>query len=158
MHYKQDDHIQALRYIPLLVPIDPPLAIVTRRMSSFKQVIQYKHRHNEDITVFVSRFKSLAASHLLHVGVSTTTQFGTILAPTLLNNAMLSVWTPTDANLEIGALAESRKCHKVEDQVATSSDVHGKTLETLTKLSEHTTNDDAVPQPSDNDYILLRKA
>lgn len=112
---KQDDQLQAVREIVQLISLDPLVAIVTRLISSFNLVMQCKRRRNENLKVFVPRFRSLTAHHLMHVVVSTTSQVSEVLAITLLNNAMLSDETLTNAVLHLAALAESRKNHEPED-------------------------------------------
>lgn len=96
--------------------------------------MQCKRRRNADLRVFVARFRSFAADHLMHVGVSTASQLSETLAITLLNNALLSEETLTNAVLQLVALAESRKQPEPEDGVLVSRDAHRKLLQMLQKL------------------------
>lgn len=157
INYKQDDQLQAVREIVQLFSVDSPVAIVTRLISSFNQVMQCKRRLKEDLMVFVPRFRSLAAYHLMHVGVSTTSQVSEILGITLLNNAMLNDETLTNAILQLFAHAKSKKHHESKDEVYLSKDAHRGMLEMLDKLSEHAFHVDALSQPSDNPNTVRHK-
>ena len=107
--YKQDDQIAAVREIIELIAVDSPIAVVSRLISSFHRVTDFCRRRNEDLRSFVSRFRGLAADHLMHGALSSSSQVGEVLAITLLNNANLSEETLTSAKLQLIALAKERE-------------------------------------------------
>ena len=96
-YLQTSDPVGAVRDIVLAVAIDPPIAMVTRLISSFQKVTSCRRQKNEDLTVFVSRFKSLAATHLLHANASSSSQIGKMLAV-----------TTEHANLDEGACSITR--------------------------------------------------
>ena len=87
INYKQDDQVAAVQEIVELLAVEPPIAVVTRLISSFNKVSMCTRRKNEDLSAFVSRFRGYAADHLMHAGVPANSQVGEILAITLLNNS-----------------------------------------------------------------------
>ena len=63
--YKQEDQVKAVQEIFDLYAQDPPIAVVTRFIDSFNKVTSCKRKGNEDLNRFVSRFRGLAAEHLM---------------------------------------------------------------------------------------------
>lgn len=106
--YRQDDQVEAVREIVNLIAVDPPIAGVSRLISSFNKVTSCERKQKEDLTMFVSRFRGLAADHLVQVNASSSSQIGEVLAITLLNNAKLAEGTLTNAKMSLIALAEDR--------------------------------------------------
>ena len=106
--YKQDNQIAAVRDIIELVAVDSPIANVSRLITSFHRVTNCRRHRNKDLRAFVSRFRGLAADHLMHGGLSSSSQVGEVLAITLLNNANLSEETLTNTKLQLFALAKER--------------------------------------------------
>ena len=98
----------AVRDIVNLIAIDPLIAMVSKLINSFHRVSTCRQKKNEDLSVFVSRFRGLAAEHLMHSNASTSSQIGEVLAITLLNNANLEERTLTNAKLQLISLAEAR--------------------------------------------------
>ena len=126
INYKQDDQFRAVREIVELVSVDPSIAFVSRLIASYNKVTNCQRRGSESLISFVSRFRGLAADHLLHLGVSASSQVSEILAITLLNNANLSDETLTNAKLAQALEEESPQC-------ATS--IKKETLEKLENIS-----------------------
>ena len=127
INYKQEDQIAAVRDIIELIAIDSPVATVSRLIDSFHRVTNCRRRRNEDLRAFVPRFRGLAADHLMHGGLSSSSQVGEVLAITLLNNANLSEETLTNAKLQLIALAKEREDAqtnmKSKSDVSVSEDV-----------------------------------
>ena len=98
----------AIREIIELIAVDLPIAVVSRLIASFNKVTSCRRRRSEDLNTFVSRFRGLAADHLMHGGLSSSSQVGEVLAITLLNNASLSDETLTNAKLQLISLAQAR--------------------------------------------------
>ena len=73
-----------------LLAVDPPIAVVTRLISSINEMTSCKRKKNEELASFVSRFQVLAADHLMHAGPNNSSLIGKVLAITLLNNADLA--------------------------------------------------------------------
>ena len=115
-YLQTSDPVSAVRDIVDTVAIDPPIAMVSRLISSFQKVTSCRCSKNEDLRVFVSRFRGLAASHLLHANASSSSQIGEVLAVTLLNNANLDEGTLMNATSALITHAEAR-----EDDVSRSN-------------------------------------
>jgi len=150
--YKQDDQIAGVRDIIELIAVDPPIAVVSRLISSFNQVTNCRRRRNEELSTFVSRFRGLSADHLMHGGLSASSQVGEVLAITLLNNANLSEETLTNAKLQLIALAQARDDHALAPTVPVAPETISSLRafsEKLSKLSESaslkTYRSDTVP-------------
>lgn len=110
INYKQDDDpIASVRDIVRTVAVDPPIATVSRLIASFKNVMNCRRGNKETLPVFVSRFRGLAAKHLLHAKVSSSSQIGEVLAVTLLNNCNLDDNTLVNATSALLALADARE-------------------------------------------------
>ena len=129
INYKQEDQVAAVKQIVELIAVDPPIAVVSRLISSFNAVTNCRRQRNEDLGTFVSRFRGLAADHLMHGGLSSSSQVGEVLAITLLNNANLSEETLTSAKLQLISLAQARETKAKETPPPT---------EDATRLSEKT--------------------
>ena len=108
INYKQEVQFAAVRDIIELIAIDSPIATVFRLIDSLHRVNNCHHRRNEDLLAFVSRFRGLGADHLMHGGLSSSSQVGEVLAIKLLNNANLREETLTNAKLQLIALAKER--------------------------------------------------
>lgn len=111
IYFRQSDQVAAVRDIVNLIAIDPPIAMVSRPISSFNKIAPCRRRKIEDLSVFVSRFQGLAAEHRIHSNASTFSQIGEVLAITLLNNANLEEGTLANAKLHLMSLAESLAIH-----------------------------------------------
>jgi len=107
-YLQTDDPVQAVRDIVRIVAVDAPIAMVTRLISSFQKVTSCQRKKNEDLRIFVSRFRGLAAKHLMSANASSSSQIGEVLAITLLNNANLEDGTLTNAKVALINLAEAR--------------------------------------------------
>lgn len=108
INYKQNDQILAVQELVDLLAVEPPIAIVTRLISSFNKVSACVRHKSEDLSAFVSRFRGLAAEHMMHAGVSSNSQVGEILAITLLNNSNLSEETLSNAKMQLVGMAQSK--------------------------------------------------
>ena len=108
-YLQTSDPVATVRDIVDTVAVDPPIAMVTRLISSFQKVTSCRRSKNEDLRVFVSRFRGLAATHLLHAIASSSSQIGEVLAVTLLNNANLDEGTLIIATSVLITLAEARE-------------------------------------------------
>jgi hypothetical protein len=84
------------------------MAVISRLINTFSEVVGCKRKPKEALNAFVSRFWGLAADHLTHAGPSTSSQIAEMLAIILLNNASLQDETHT-AMLELIRLVESRE-------------------------------------------------
>ena len=91
------------------VAVDSPITMVTRLISSFQKVTTCRRSKNENLKVFVSRFRGLAETHLLHATASPSSQIGEVLAVTLLNNANLDEGTLINATSALITHAEARE-------------------------------------------------
>ncbi len=69
---------------------------------------QLQAEKNKSLTQFVSRFHGLASQHLIHAGLSSSSQVGEFLAITLLGNANLGETTHQGAKIQLINAAESR--------------------------------------------------
>lgn len=67
INYKQGDQVEAVCQIVESVAVDPPIAIVSRLIASYNKVTNCWRRGHESLSFFVSRFRGLAADHLLHL-------------------------------------------------------------------------------------------
>jgi hypothetical protein len=112
INYCQDDQVVAVNELVQLLATDPPMAVVSRLISTFNKVISCKRRPKENISTFVSRFWGLAADHLMKVGASSSSQKAEMLAIILLNSACLQEETFTAAKLELIRIAEDRNMQK----------------------------------------------
>lgn len=86
INYKRDDQLSAVQEIVEFLAVEPPMAIVTPLITSLNIVIICVRRHIEELSSFVSRFRVLAADHLLRAGVSATSQVGEVFAITFISN------------------------------------------------------------------------
>lgn len=100
--------VQAGLQIVKLVGIDLPTTIFTRFISSYQKVTGCRRERNEKLSSFVSCFCGLAARHLLHSQAFSFSQFGEVLASTILNHAMLEEVAFTNAKIQLIVHAESR--------------------------------------------------
>jgi hypothetical protein len=110
INFRQEDQLKAVEELVKLLATDPPMAIVSRLITTFNKVVLCKRKPNESLKVFVTRFWGLAADHLMHAGASSSSQTAEMLAIILLNNASLQDETLTAAKLELIRVAESRQC------------------------------------------------
>ena len=79
LDYDQTDQVKAVSEIVELIAVDPPIAIVTRLISVVQQSLsRAMRRKNEDLNSFVSRFRGLAAEHLMHAGPYNSSQIGEV--------------------------------------------------------------------------------
>jgi len=106
--------------------------MVTRLISSFQRVTSCQRKKNEDLRLFVSRFRGLAAKHLMSANASSSSQIGEVLAITLLNNANLEDGTLTNAKVALINLAEARAKDEGGVNTITPPKKH---YETLVKLN-----------------------
>lgn len=83
------DPVRTVFAIFCLVVVNPPTAHVTRLLSSFQDVMQRRRSSSESLMSFATRFRSKASRHLSDAHTSPSSQFGEVLAITLLNNANL---------------------------------------------------------------------
>lgn len=113
--HQTDNPVQAVLGIVNVVAVDPPMATVTRLIGSFNKVSSLKRSKNEDLSMFVSRFRGAAAEHLQQTSSSPSSQIGQVMAITLLNNANLDENVLTNAKLQLIALAEERAKQEQED-------------------------------------------
>ena len=105
------DPVQAALQIVRLVAVDPPIALVTRLISSNQKVTSCRRDRNEKLSSFVSPFRGLVGKHLLHANSSFPSQIGEVLAITLLNIANLEEGMLKNARLQLISRAEAReKC------------------------------------------------
>ena len=125
LDYRQDDQVKAVSEIVELLAVDPPIAVVTRLISSFKDVTSCKRKKNEELVSFVSRFQGLAAEHLMHAGPSNSSQIGEVLAITLLNNADLAEQALTNAKLQLISHAEARDGEAESSVQVRNTDLQG---------------------------------
>ena len=119
--YRQEDQVQGVKEIVNLIAVDPPIAIVTRLISSFNKVTSCVRRNNEYLNIFVDRFRGVASQDLMHAGASTSSRIGEVLAITMLNNAKLEEGTLTNAKMQLVALAESRLIDEKNETKGASS-------------------------------------
>ena len=136
INYKQSNQIEAVKQIMELIAVDPPMAIVSRLITSFNQVTNCRRGRNEDLGAFVSRFRGLAADHLMHGGLSPASQVGEVLAITLLNNANLSEDTLSNAKIQLINHAEARQQKEEAEMVKNIR--YGCTKEMFDKLKAMT--------------------
>jgi hypothetical protein len=87
--FRQSNQLTAVEEIVKILATDPPMAIVSRLITTFTKVTTCKRKPKEDLTQFTSRFWGLAADHLIHANASTSSQTAEMLAIILLNNALL---------------------------------------------------------------------
>lgn len=73
---------------------------------------------------FLAGFRSLAADHFMHIGLSTTSHVIAVLAIKLLNNSMLRRETLTNAILTLVSLAESREPLETVNEVSVTHTSH----------------------------------
>ena len=85
------------------------MAVALRLIAAFNKVTSCRRWRSEDLNTFVSRFRRLAADHLMHGGLSSSPQVGELLAITLLNTASLSEETLTNAKLQLISFAQARE-------------------------------------------------
>ena len=130
-----DDPVQAALSIVKLVAVDPPMSMVTRLISSYQKVTFCRRDRIEKLSSFVSRFRRLAAKHLLHVNTFSSSQIGEMLAITLPNNANLEYGTLTNAKLQLIAHNEARNREK-ESSVVDTKLVSKANLNNVLKIAE----------------------
>lgn len=123
--------IAAVRDIVELIAVDPPIAMVSRLISSFNKVSSCRREKNEYLSVFVSRFRGLAAETSCISNACTSSQVGEVLAITLLNDANLEEGTLTNAKLQLISLAEARSENEKEKA---TKEVSVKVLDYLEKV------------------------
>ncbi|CAN8076865.1 unnamed protein product [Agarophyton chilense] len=70
INFNQDDQLKAGLEIVNLVAIDPLIAVINRLISSFQEVNRCRRKKQEDVASFVTRFRVLAAIHLIYDGAS----------------------------------------------------------------------------------------
>jgi hypothetical protein len=109
INFRQENQLEAVAEIVKLLATDPPMAIVSRLINTFRKVIFCKSKPKEDINEFISRFWGLAADHMIHANASTSSQTAEILDIILLNNSLLPDDTLTAAKLQLIRIAESRQ-------------------------------------------------
>lgn len=107
-YFQIDNLVKAALQIAKLVPVDLPITMVPRLISSYQKVTVCRLEKNEKLSTFASRFRSPAAKHLLHSQASSSLQIGEALAISLLNKAMLEEEIFTYAKLQLIAHAVSR--------------------------------------------------
>lgn len=151
-----EDTIQAALQIVKLVPVDPPIAMVTRLISSYPKVTSCRTDPKEKLSIFVSRFRGLAAKHLLHSNASSTSQIGEVLAITLLKNANLEDETLTNAKLQPISHAQARSKEKEIDN-ASNGLVLKEILAELQTISEQLQILDASIRDSEMSASELKK-
>ena len=120
--YKQEDQVKGVEQIVNLIAVDPPISVVTRLIDSFNKVTSCRRRQSENLNHFVSRFRGLAAEHLMRAGTTQSSQIGEVLAITLLNNADLPEGTLTNSKLQLISLARSHCRGKDQPVVLPSQD------------------------------------
>ena len=86
-------------------------------IASFNKFTSCRRRRSDDLNTFFSRFLGLAADHLMHGGLSSSSQGGGVLAITLLNNTGLSEETFTNAKLQLISLAHTRENQRQAEAV-----------------------------------------
>ncbi len=69
---------------------NPPIAVVLSPILSFDNFTNYRRRMNEVLQTFASKFRGLAAEHIMHCGSDALAQTGEVLAIPLVNNAKVS--------------------------------------------------------------------
>lgn len=100
--------MKAIKEIVEITAEDPPIAMVSRFISSFNKVSSCRRRKNEELFVFASRFRCLAAEHQMHANSPSSSQIGEVLSITVLNNGSLEEGTLTQAKLNFIQMAEQR--------------------------------------------------
>jgi hypothetical protein len=109
VNFEQEDQVKAVDEIVKIISSEPPMAFVSRLISSLSIAINCKRGPKELLSSFVHRFWGLASAHLLHADAVPDSQTAEILAIILLNNSNLPNNTLTAAKLEIIRNAETRK-------------------------------------------------
>lgn len=102
-----DNTVKAAFQIVELVAVDPPITVLTRFISSYQKVTSCRPEKDERLYTFVSRFRGLAAKHLVHSQVSSSSQIAEVLAITLLKYAVLEEIALKNANFQLIAHAET---------------------------------------------------
>lgn len=100
--------MKAVLDIVNLVAKNSTLSKVTRLISPFKVVVNCRRKKDEKLSLFIDRFRGLAAKHLPHANASSVSQTDQVLAITLLHNDDLSKAVLTSAKLELISLATKR--------------------------------------------------
>lgn len=91
-----------------LIALEPPISVFQRLTRSFSNVIPCKSKNYEDFNRYVSRFRPLAANHVMRAGSSSQSQIGEKLSITLLNNNSLSEAFLINSKLRLIVMAEGR--------------------------------------------------
>lgn len=120
--------------------------MLTRLISSYQKVTKCRRQKIEHLSTYVSRFRSLAAIYLLYSHASSTSQFGELLAITLLNNACLEECTLTNTKIHLISLAEGRA---LEDNKSLAETIMV-LKEKLAQVSTIVEKFKALDQPSPN--------
>ena len=123
INFRQENQLKAVEEIVKLLATDPPMAIVSRLISTFSKVTSCKRKPKEDLNQFTSRFWGLAADHLMHANASSSSQTAEMLAIILLNNSLLPDDTLTAAKLELIRIAESRQLPSNSQTVISSEEI-----------------------------------
>ena len=108
LDYRQGDQVKAVSEISGLLTVNPPIAVVTRLVSSFDELMSCKSKKSAELGSFVPLFQGLEAEHLVHAGPGNSSQICEVQAITLLNNAALAEQTLTNGKLQLIFHAESR--------------------------------------------------
>lgn len=89
--------------------------------SSFQTVMECRRKPNEDLSMFVDRFRGLAARNLIHAHASFSSETGKKLAITLLKNAVLNEGTLTNAKSNLVKFTRNCKDKEVENSICVRS-------------------------------------
>lgn len=132
----KNEPIKTVLAIVNLVAVDPPTAHVTRLLSSFNAVMNCR-RGDESLSKFVSRFRALAAKHLMHARASPFSQTGQVLAITLLSNANLDDATLTNAKSDLIKYAKLRNERASKEKAPVSRAALDPIIASVLELEEH---------------------
>ena len=110
--FSNEDPVKLVLKIVNVVAIDPPMAQVTRLITSYQNVMNCTRKNKERLSMFASRFRGLAGKLLRHIQSSSTSQAGEVLAITLLHNAKLDDVTLTNAKIQLVNLAKEREMNE----------------------------------------------
>ena len=64
INYKQENQVKAVKEIVDLVAVDQPIAVVTRLINTFNNVLQCKKKSNENLNTFASKLEALLPNTL----------------------------------------------------------------------------------------------
>lgn len=99
----------------IVVAVDPPMAMVRRRIGFFNKALSLRRSKNEDLSLLISPFRGVAAEHIQQTGSCSSSQIVQVLAIILLNNANLDENVLTSANLQRIAFAGKSAKQEQED-------------------------------------------